>query len=232
MEVVKMMIFTLLMWSGLTMSAYATTIMTFDDKLAFLTATGATSATGALPNLGFISGGAAASQMVGSVTFSISAPSSSLAIGTAGVASGVVGNDWTTRLAGSDIAIGDVENLNADLSGDVFSFGFDFVEPENDPNVNGPFIDSTFGVSLFDGGILVDSITFNAANDIAAFVGVWGDTFFNRVEIREIVGGIGNEFFGEFYTGTTAAPVPTPHTLALLAAGLLGLRYARRKKAV
>ena len=42
-------------------------ITTFvDDKAGFLAATGATTATGPLPNLGFISSG---SQMVGSVTF-------------------------------------------------------------------------------------------------------------------------------------------------------------------
>ena len=190
----KKMILTLLMILGLNMSAHAA-IVTFDDKLVFLTATGATTATGALPDSGLIPGGAGASETVGDVTFSIAAPSSALYIGTAGQV-GIVNNDWTTRLPGSDIAISGVENLNADLAISVFSLGFDFVESEDDPNVNAPFIDSIFGVSLFEGGSLVDSFTFNAPNDIAAFVGVWGDTPFNRVEIREIVGGIDDEFFG------------------------------------
>jgi hypothetical protein len=217
--------FALLIILGLNMSAHAA-IVTFDDKLVFLSATGATSATGALPDFGLIPGGAGASETVGGVTFSIAPPSSELYIGTAGQ-TGIVNNDWTTRLTGADIAISDVENLNVELTISVFSLGFDFVEPEDDPNVNEPFIDSTFGVSLFDGGSLVDSFTFNAANDIAAFVGVWGDTPFNRVEIREIDGGIDNEFFGQIYTGTT--PVPIPSTLFLLSSGFTGIFLIRRK---
>ena len=34
-------------------------------------------------------------------------------------------------------------------------------------------------------------------------MGVWSDSFFNRIEIRETIGGNGNEFFGQFYQGMT-----------------------------
>ena len=203
------------------------TIITFDDKSSFLSSTGAINATGALPDLGLIAGGAGASQSVGSVTFSITPPSSQLYMGTSGTV-GVTNNDWTTRLAGADIAISDIENLNVDLSGSIFSFGFDFVEPENDPNVNAFFIDSTFIVTLLDGLSFVDSFTFNAVNDTAAFIGVWSDTIFDRVEIRETIGGIDNEFFGQFYTGTAALEVPEPATFALMGLGLFGLGFSRR----
>ena len=206
------------------------TIMTFNDQAMFLTATGATSATGPLPNLGIIPGGAAASQTVGTVTFSIASPSTSLVIGVAGQV-GIVNNDWTTRLPGFDLAISDVENLNAAFASPGLSAGFDFAEPQNDPNVNGPFVDSTFTVTLKNGGVTVDAFTFNAPNDMAAFVGVWSDTLFNLVEIRETVGGVGNEFFGQFYSGARplqAAPIPEPATIVLMLAGvgvLAGMRW-------
>jgi len=84
-------------------------------------------------------------------------------------------DDWTSRLAGNELAISDIEHLNVDinLGGEVHSFGFEFVEPEFDQNVNAPFVDSTFTVSLLSGGTNVDSFTFNAPNDQAAFFGVW-----------------------------------------------------------
>ena len=45
-------------------------IVTFSDKLIFQTSTGATSATGSIPDLGLIAGG---SQALGSVTISLGA---------------------------------------------------------------------------------------------------------------------------------------------------------------
>ena len=75
------------------------------------------------------------------------------------------------------------------------------------------------------------SLAFNAPNDTAAFAGVWSDAAFDRVEIRETTGAIENEFFGQFYTGTT--PIPEPATLTLFGTGLalIGLALRRRRKA-
>ena len=177
-------------------------ITTFDDKPTFLATTGATSATGPLPDLGLIPGGGGAVQTVGQATFSITPPSSQLYIGTAGQV-GIVNNDWTLRLAGPDIAISDIENLNVDLSNPVFSFGIDFTEPEFDPNVGAAFVESTFTVTLLNGAVIVDSFSASRPNDSAEFLGVWSDSIFDRVEIRETTGGLENEFFGEVFTGTT-----------------------------
>ena len=206
-------------------NTFAATISTFDDKTAFLTATGATSATGPLPDLGLIPGGGGAVQSVGQATFSITLPSSQLFIGTFGTV-GVTNNDWTLRLTGPDIAISDVENLNVDLANPVFSFGIDFVEPEFDPNVNALFAESTFTVTLLNGAVVVDSFSVSRPNDSAEFIGVWSDSIFDRVEIRETTGGLENEFFGQVYTGTiplfelVAGEIIPIETTSLILAGL------------
>jgi hypothetical protein len=180
--------------------AYAVTMIeTFDDKTAFTTSTGATSV-GAMPNVGLVAGGASAFQVVGSANFTISAPSTALFVGMGG------GSDWTTRTAGHDIAISGTENLNVNFTAPVFSAGFEFVEPEFDPNVNAPFAESTFNVTLKNGATTVDSFLFSAPNDVLYFVGVWSNDPFDRMEIVETIGDSENEFFGEFFTGDTPRP--------------------------
>lgn len=181
-------------------------IVTFSDKAAFLAATGATSATGPLPDLG-----STATVTVGSVTFSITPPSSALFIGAGSPTppcNDVIGCDWTTLLPGPDIAISDIENLNADLAGPVFSLGFDFVEPSDPAACYATCFDSTFTVILKNDAETVGTFLFNAPNDVAAFIGVWTDMPFNRVEIRDTTATIDDEYFGEFFTGTNPAVVP------------------------
>ena len=56
-------------------------VLAFSNKASFLSSTGATSATGPLPNIGLIPGGVGAAQWVGNVKFSIEAPSTELYIG-------------------------------------------------------------------------------------------------------------------------------------------------------
>ena len=187
---------------------------TFDDKTEFLNATGATDATGPiLPAMGFGNHG---SVTIGSVDFVITR----FAI-----------VDWSARLPDLEIVISDGvnnlpnESIDAVFAAPVFSAGFDFVEVENDPNLNGSFVDSTFEVTLRNGATSVGSFTFNAPNDTAAFVGVWSETAFDRLEIRETVGTDDNEFYGRFFTGATA--LPEPSTLAVLALG--GLTMLRRR---
>lgn len=221
MKRILIFLMALAMVFGLSVSAYAT-LITFSDQAAFLASTGATSATGSLPNLGLIPSG---SQVVGAVTFSIAPPSSALFIGASGRPD-VIGGDWTSINPGNDIAISDVENLNVDLASPVYALGFDFVEPTDFTCYAGCY-DSTFAVTLKNGIAEVGSFTFNAPDSTLAFVGVWTDTLFNRVEIRDTTSTIDDEFFGEFYTGTT--PVPEPATLLLLGSGLAGLAVLRKR---
>lgn len=187
-------------------------VVVFDDKGDFLSSTGATSATGPLPNLGLVS----SPVNLGDLILTAGPPATNTVfVGASGLSSV---SDWTTRLPGNDIAFG-FENLNLDLPSASFSFGFDFVEPQNDPNVFAPFVDSTFTVTLKDSGAFVDEFTFNAPNDTAAFVGVFSDIAFDRVEIRETIGAAENEFFGEFFVGNTAPTNSVPEPSSIIGLG-------------
>lgn len=131
--------------------------------------------------------------------------------------------EWTARLDG-EFAISGPENVNYDFAAPVFAAGFMFVEPELDPNVNAPFVDSTFRITLLSSGSVVHTFDVTRPNDVASFIGVAGDTAFNRMEVLEITGGAENEFFGEVFTG-----IPAPSAGALvLAAGITGSRRHRR----
>lgn len=194
-------------------------IIVFDDKVDFMTATGATIAanvSAASPVYGSNS-----PVPIGNLTFSNPAQQK-LWVGA-----------WTSKLPGNDLAINDKENLDVAINTPAvaYSFGFDFVEPKLETTINGPFVDSTFAVSLYLGSTLVDSFTFERPNDQATFVGVWttSDAGFDNVKIRETVGGIGNEFFGNFYVG--ARPIPEPWSVAVWGLlGVLGLGAARWRK--
>ena len=206
---------------GLVSRAEATLIEIY-DKPTFLASTGASSLTGALPDLGYVG----TTTLISGTTISIAPPSSALFIGASGVG-GVV--DWYVPLPGNDIAISDSENLNFDLPSAAFSFGFDFVEPDKTmPSWGGSPVDSTFGVTLKSGGSAVGSFSFNRPDDLVGFVGVWTDFSFDRVEIRETAGGIDDEYFGEAYAGTN--PVPEPTILWLLGSGLSALALRRRAR--
>ncbi len=129
---------------------------------------------------------------------------------------------WTPLLSGNDLAINGVENLDVEIASAVNAFGFEFVEPTT-ANTNAPFFESTFAVTLFEGTTEVGSFEFERPNDVATFVGVVSDEFFNRVEIRDRTGTIDNEFFGTFYTGTKTASTPEPSAVL----GLLGVNVCR-----
>ena len=216
MKKIFMLLTVLIIFYVASVSANAT-IITFSDKAQFLASTDSTSATGPLPNINFTYGW---SQTIGNATFSV--PSTSeLYIG-----GGTL--DWTLLHPGNDIAISGPEDLNVDLASPVYAFGFDFVEPKDTSCYIG-CSDSTFSVALKNGATTVDTFMFNAPDDVLAFVGVWTDTSFNRVEIRDISATIDNEFFGEFYTGIPHASVPEPATLLLLGSGMAGIVVVRKR---
>jgi len=204
-------------------------IVTFDDRTNFLSSTGATSATGALPDLGDTGG----SATVNGVTFTKGPAATQLFIGAAGVAP--VPGDWTPLIVGNEIALSAPEDLDVDFAGSVFSAGFDFVEPDANSagfGCNAPCFDSTFDVTLKLGAVVVDMFSFNAPDNVLAFIGVWSDSAFDRLEIRDVTATIDNEYFGEFYTGTRSlSAIPVPAGIWLFGTALIGfVGYSRRRK--
>ena len=162
---------------------------------------------------------------LGGLTFTQNAPSS---LNTS--------RNWSTLISEDyDLAINGMEGFNVDSPDLLYAFGFDFHEPNvaapTFPDTcNATCFDSTFELTLLSGGLSVGSFTFNGPDAQLWFVGVASTVGFDRVQLREIVGNIDNEFFGNFLISRT--PVPEPGTLALLGIGLLGMGAARRRKTV
>lgn len=201
-------------------------VLAYSEKGTFLAGTGATVATTPYPNtgdtqhLGFVSG---------SVTLSAVQESSY----TTGY---LYFGAYTPRLPGNVISINAFEDLDVAFAASVYAFGFDFVKPKFDPNIGAPFTDSTFTVTLRQGATDVGSFTFNPLiTDQAIFVGASSSLAFNNVQIRETIGGVDDEFFGQFYTAAAApiaAPIPEPGTWALSLLGLsaVGVVHRRRRQ--
>jgi hypothetical protein len=183
----------------------AATLQVFETKATFLAATGAADATGRLPDLGDVATAVnpAGSATVGSITFSLAPGGESLSIGAGGTGAAP---DWYPQTPGHDIALG-FENLRVETAEPVFALGFEIVEPDATmPAWGGTPVDSSFQIRLFLGGVAVgDFITGNLPKDVVTFIGVWSDTAFDRVEIVDLTGNDDDEYFGRFYTGTSAA---------------------------
>jgi len=181
-------------------------VTAYGDRSVFLVATGS-SMEPAWTNQGLIPGGAGAAYSTGRLTLSISPPSSQLYVGSGNLPG--VGSDWTTFVAGNDIAISGLENLNVDFSEPMRAVGFDFGEPTFPTVVYAPCsalcpcLNSTFGVTLKRGGAtgtVVGTIQFNRADNTAAFVGLASLRAFDRMEVRELGGSCDDEYFGQFWT--------------------------------
>lgn len=174
-------------------------VQTFEEKQEFLTTTGATTASGPLPDLGAVGNGVT----VGTVTLSMAAGGNTLFIGSTGTGAEP---DWYPLLAGNDIALG-FENLQVQTATPVYSLGFDFVEPNiSMPPFGGTPEDSTFEIVLYSGATEVGRTTFNALDDVVTFVGVWSERAFDRATIVDTTGNHDDEFFGQFYTGVVRRP--------------------------
>jgi hypothetical protein len=76
----------------------------------------------------------------------------------------------------------------------------------SDQDCYAPCVDSTFNVFLKQGTKLVGVGSFNAPNDVLAFIGVWSEIPFTRVEIRETTKTLDNEYRREVFTGANEAP--------------------------
>ena len=75
-------------------------------------------------------------------------------------------------------------------------------------------VESQVEILLFKGPALVGQAKFPGStipNNVVTFLGVWSDRPFDRVVINDTSGNDDDEYFGEFFTGTT----PFGCTLAL-----------------
>jgi hypothetical protein len=189
----------------------------YTDRNAFLAATGSTSATGALPTGG---GGYYSTLTVGSVTFK--APS-------------FVVENWSTLLPGTELVVSDGagsvggiynDGIDALFASPVHSAGFDFHEPTASSLIDGcnlaHCVNSSFELQLYNGSTAVAVLAWTPPKNQATFWGVSSSVAFNRLLVRETVGSDDNEFYGQFYTGSTA-PVPEPSSWMLWAAGVAAL---------
>jgi hypothetical protein len=211
------------------------------DKAAFLAQTGATAATGPLPDAGAVPAG----FTVGSVSFTTL--SGQLFMGTGGLFPGVV-TDWSAALPGNDIAISDVESFRVDLASPAFSLGFDIWEPKTfstmfpvTDDCFAPCFDTTFRINVYKGGsllsggsILIDAGLKPSGSPLGPFFGLWMNSSFDRVDIIDVTNTIDNEYFGQFYAGKTAPfpgvpEVPEPTAILLFASGLGGVAFRRRR---
>ena len=99
-------------------------ILVFDDKPDFLAQTAANPVT-TIPSTPYTFFPAYSGFVSGDLSFTLY-PADSFRF---------IIDDWSSRLPGNELAISGRESFDVHIAtGPVFSFGFDFVEPENDPN--------------------------------------------------------------------------------------------------
>lgn len=166
------------------------------------------------------------SFVAGDLTFSISGSATNLIVG------GSV--DWSTKIAGDDLAISSPEDVQIDFGTAVTGFSFLVHEPTTNggyvsDSCNTVCVETTFNFKLFDGASEIGSFNFDPLNDVANFVGFSSLLAFNRIVIDDVTNTSDNEFFGEFRTGSIAA-VPLPAGLPLLLVGLGALAAIRRRR--
>jgi hypothetical protein len=213
MKKIYFLILIIIIFFGVVKQANA--LITYDDKDLFMAETGSISATGVLPELGYI-GVVGIEQTVGDVTFTAAVEG--------GLWIGHATGDWCPEMEGADIALDGWEHLDTALTTPAHAYGFDFYQRDRSPHPA-----SLFQVAFFNETTFLDSFNFVAPIDEVYFVGFEYGSLFNKVEIREISGSALDEYYGQFYTDT-APPIPLPSTLLLLGFGLIGIAGLKRKK--
>ncbi len=194
----------------------AAALQTFTDKAAFLAATGATSATGPLPDLGYIP---SSTVTLGSITITTTG-TGAFYVGALDVPG--VAPDWYPGTPGNDMAFG-YEEFEAQSATPIHSLGFELVEPNTTlPPWGGVAVNSAYKVTLYNDDDLVGEFIFDAPDDELAFVGVWSDQVFTRANVIDTTGNEDDEYFGEFWSGGTPAPPAVFSALATTGAAVPG----------
>jgi hypothetical protein len=85
--------------------------------------------------------------------------------------------------------------------------GFEMVEPNvTQAPWGGTPVDDTYQVTAYDDDAAIWQGIVYPPDDEVSFVGFWSDRPFNRMIIDDVTNDPDNEYFGEFYSGTTPAP--------------------------
>ena len=128
--------------------------------------------------------GSVTSFTAGDLTFSRTGGSSNLIVGTRA--------DWSSVIAGDDLAVSGPEDVLIDFASAVTGFAFLLHEPtvNNGPSnltdsCNATCVDTEFVFRLFLGGSQIASFNFNPADNIANFVGFTHRGGFDRLVIDD-----------------------------------------------
>ncbi len=120
---------------------------------------------------------------------------------------------WTTALAGNDVAVNGIENLTvASFGEEVYALGIEFHD-STDSSVNAGSTPSTFvALAIDSAGTTVGEFRFETPREIEAnFIGIWSPIPFRRISLVELGDAGENEFFGAVYAGRR--PPPGVHKL-------------------
>jgi CubicO group peptidase (beta-lactamase class C family) len=171
------------------------------DESAFLAATGATSASGEIPDLGRVTGAWSNSIL----TVSRLPRASALYLGGEG--------RLDSPLRVPAISVEGFTNLRLEPGLPAYSLGFQFAEAgPGSSGVGGEFVDSVFEVTLWSGTVRVGRVQFNATNDVVAFFGLASTRAFDRLELVEIEGSADREWLGRIHVSRVAIPVVVPES--------------------
>ena len=189
-------------------------LITYSSKGSFLADTGASSATGALPEAGAVGPG----FTVGSVSFTTL--SGQLFMGTGGLFPTQV-TDWSASLPGSDIAISGVESFQVDLAAPVYLAGLRLLRAERlQHRLSGHrrLLRCVFRLNLpgdlFPGRRARRIFHLQRARRHGGLRRGLVRLAFDRVEITDLTTTIDDDYWGDFYTadhpGAGAWDGPSP----------------------
>lgn len=176
-------------------------VQVWTDQAAFLAATGATNASGEIPDLGRLD----AAWAGPGITVSRLPRASALYLGGEGRSD--------SPLGGPAISVEGFTDLRVESGMPVYGLGFEFAEAgPGGSGDGGNFVDSVFEATLWSGTQRVGRVQFNVTNDVKAFLGLASSRAFDRLELLEIEGSTDREWLGQIHISRVTIPVVVPES--------------------